>query len=133
MEKSQAKLESLKMVKEWSSWLIALQTAICAFLWNVLKALEIKSWLDFFLYFGWFAFSLSLLIATVLVSRLPYMIENLPESSSDRSVLSEPISIIGGQIRLKSLLIAEHICFIIGVLCLVIHIARQLIVKNMRL
>ena len=43
MDKAQAKLESLKMVKDWSSWLIALQTAICAFLWNVLKALEIKA------------------------------------------------------------------------------------------
>src|SRR5262245_40174253 len=107
MEKAQAKLESLKMVKEWSAWLIALQTAICAFLWNVLKALEIKSWLDFFLYFGWFAFSLSLLIATILISRLPSMIENLPESSSDRSVLSEAVSIVGIKIRLKSFLIAE--------------------------
>ena len=133
MDKAQAKLESLKMVKEWSSWLIALQTAICAFLWNVLKALEIKSWLDVFLYFGWFAFSLSLLIATVLVSRLPYMIEKLPESSSNDSVLTDPVSILGIRVRLRTFLIAEHVCFIVGVLCLVTHIARQLIVKNMKL
>ena len=133
MDEAQAKLESLKMVKEWSTWLIALQTAICAFLWNVLKTLEIKSWLDVFLYFGWFAFSLSLLIATVLVSRLPYRIESLPESSPDRSVLSEPVAILGGKVRLKTFVMAEHVCFIVGVLCLVTHIARQLILKNMKL
>jgi hypothetical protein len=130
MDKAQAKLESLKMVKEWSAWLIGIQAAICTFLWNVLKGLEVKSWLDNSLYCGWLAFSLSLVIATLLISHLPAVIENLAESSSEGGVLTEQLSIGGIKVRLKALLAAQHMCFLGGVVFIVIHVVRQVLTKN---
>ena len=69
MDRSNARLESLKLVKEWSVWLITLQTAICTFLWNVLKEQRIKgmSLSGMSLHLGWLAFSLSVIIATLPV------------------------------------------------------------------
>jgi hypothetical protein len=127
MEKAQAKLESIKMVREWSTWLIAIQTTVCAFLWNILKERGLKDLSGITLHCGWLAFSFSIIIATVLISRLPTLIENLAdESSSDKSIFTYPLRILGINLNLKILLIAEHVCFLLGVLLIIIFVIMRM-------
>ncbi len=128
MDNRQDKLESLKLVKEWSVWLITLQTGLCAFLWNVLKEQRMKDMSGISLHLGWLAFSLSVVIATVLVSRLPIPIEKLTDLSSDssnKSILAYPLPVLGINIKVKTLLAAEHLCFLVGILFVIIFIIRE--------
>jgi hypothetical protein len=123
-------LESLKMLKDWSVWLIALQAALCAFLWNVLKTFAAANWFEKSVFVAWFAFSLSLIIATVLVSRLPGQIESLANSPAEESVFSRRVSVAGVTIKLRTLLILEHTFFLLGVAFVILHVAVQAIVRS---
>jgi hypothetical protein len=122
MTKDEVNLEALKMAKDWSTWLILIQTGVCAFLWNVLKNPELTSYQSFFLHCGWFAFSISVVIATILVSRLPSLIEEYTkEEPPEGSVI---------QSRLKHLFIAEHTCFLLGILSVIIFITLRDVIKK---
>lgn len=113
------------MLKEWSTWLFTLQTAICTLLWERLDFNGMRSMPEFFLYLGWFSFGLSIIIATVLISRMPVLIESLGNDVSDKSILHYPINILGMRIRLKFLVRAEHLLFLLGVLFVFIFILNK--------
>jgi hypothetical protein len=123
-------LESLKMLKEWSVWLIALQAALCAFLWNVLKTFAGANWFEKSVYVAWFAFSISLIIATVLVSRLPRQIEGLADAPAEGSVFTRRVVVVGLRIKLRTLLILEHTFFLLGVAFVIIHVVVQAIIHS---
>jgi len=84
-EKTQLQLESIKMVKEWSTWLAGLQTGICALLWGPLKdnpafTGEIgseKLVAGIWLYFAWYSFLISLVLTVLMLGTLPRIIEEL--------------------------------------------------------
>lgn len=125
------KVESLKMLKEWSVWLIAIQAGICTFLWPVLKELSKRNppphWYEKSLYAGWFAFSVSLVLATLLVSQLPSHLETVAERCSGASILSEKIPIAFIPMTLKTLLVLEHVFFLAGLVSVIVHVAQQAI------
>jgi hypothetical protein len=126
MDKPQVKLEALKMIKDWSVWLVAIQATICAFLWNVVKVLQINSWLDYPVLLGWYAFALSIIVATLVISYLPSMIERLESKPNESTIFAEQISILGIKISLRTFLSAEYFCFLTGVILIIIHFARHL-------
>ncbi|MEQ8970812.1 MAG: hypothetical protein RIE73_10500 [Coleofasciculus sp. C1-SOL-03] len=125
MDQGLSKLESLKMLKEWSIWLFSIQTAICTLLWERLDFKGIRIIPNVFLHLGWFSFGFSVIIATVILSRIPVLIENLGNDVSDSSVLHQPLKILGIKLRLKFLVRAEHILFLLGVFFVFIFILNK--------
>jgi hypothetical protein len=125
MDRSLSKLESLKILKEWSKWLFTIQTAICTLLWERLGFQGMRRIPEAFLHLSWLSFALSLIIATVIISQMPVLIESLDKDISDRSILHYPINILGTRLRLKSLVQAEHIFFLVGVFFVFIFILNK--------
>lgn len=131
MDKASAKSQSLEMLKGWSTWLLTLEVAICTVLWDVLafdEALGIAQMMrfpDMFLYFGWFAFGFSVVVATILVGSIPGLHERLADDISDRSIFYYPVDILGFRCRLRFLVAAEHILFLLGVLLVFIFVLSQ--------
>jgi hypothetical protein len=131
MTKEEAQLESLKMTKEWSIWLIALQSSICTFLWGVLKeqlgVLETLqqsgqnySLIKFqvvVLHFGWLAFAVSVLVAIILVSRMPVLIEQFSNGPDDKPKAY--------YFSTKTLMTMEYAFFLLGVMFILIFVLRR--------
>ncbi len=132
MDKVDLQLESLKMTKEWSVWLVALQAAICGFLWNSLKENPLirtfntpqfefgKYWefspLGVILHLAWLLFALSLLAAAFLLLHLPGMIENLKKNEeAAESVMAMKAPLMGEGISIRALVFAEYFLFLAGV------------------
>jgi Trk-type K+ transport system membrane component len=127
MEKSSARLESIKMVKEWSVWLVTLQGAACTVLWQPLKQQSVEQSLGYFLLLlGWLTFVLSIITATVLLGLLPRVVESLADQDSrlyDKRVSSLPVY---RKITISHFMFVEHALLIIGILFILIFVlARQ--------
>ncbi|MEB3280947.1 MAG: hypothetical protein VKK42_18690 [Lyngbya sp.] len=126
MDKGVSKLESLKMLKEWSTWLFTIQTAICTLLWQRLNFNGMRKMPEVFLHLSWFSFAFSVIIATVLISQISGVIESLSNDDvSDRSILHYPINFGKIRLNLKFLVRAEHIFFLIGVFFAFIFILNK--------
>ena len=124
-DKIELKLEALKMVKEWSTWLAGLQAGICALLWGPLKdSLKPVAAGPFFppepmptdlivlLHFGWFAFLFSLLLTALLLILLPRMIERLEQNKENgKSIFQESLV---WKISLGKMLWAIYVVFFLG-------------------
>lgn len=122
MDKIDLQLESLKMTKEWSVWLVALQAAICGFLWNSLKENPLLLLSDsglnapgLILHLAWLLFALSLLAAAFLLLHLPGLIENLKKNEeAAESVMAMKAPLMGGGISIRALVFAEYFLFLTG-------------------
>src|SRR5918912_2090444 len=88
MDRAQASLESLRLLDSWSKWLVTLQSAICALLWQPLNQQPPAEWPGTLLFLGWSAFCLSVITSTVLLGRLPTLVERLAEESASTSAAS---------------------------------------------
>ena len=64
MDKTELTLESLKLLQDWSKWLVTLEAAICAALWPTLTSGGKRS---AFLYLGWGMFWGSIIAAAILL------------------------------------------------------------------
>jgi hypothetical protein len=129
-----AQLESLKMTKDWSVWLILLQSSICTFLWDVLKGqlevlhkvvhsppplpVELQNisvttlkWQIFVMHLSWLSFAASVVTAIILVSRLPSLIKQIPLKNAHNQESSP-----------KTLMTMEFGFFLFGVLLIVVFI-----------
>jgi hypothetical protein len=129
MDKPQLQLEALKMVKEWSTWLVGIQVAICGFLWSFLNqnpmlvdpannfpeyAHRRYDQTGFYipgitLHAAWLFFALSLLVAAFLLLRMPAVAETLTEDDGE-SVLKRKTS----GVRLETLVSTEYLFFLLG-------------------
>ena len=125
MDHSSSKLESLKMLKEWSIWLVTLQSAICALLWDRLDVEGMRRFPEVFLHLGWLSFGLSVITATILINRIPILIEGLAEDVSDRSILLHPVKVLSANIRLMFLVRAEYLLFLLGIFFLFVFVLNQ--------
>jgi len=123
-EKTQLQLESIKMVKEWSTWLAGLQTGICALLWGPLKdnpafTGEIgseKLVAGIWLYFAWYSFLISLVLTVLMLGTLPRIIEELGEAENpDESIFNRKVGVGQYRVPLKTALAAIYGIFIAGV------------------
>lgn len=57
---SEPQIESLKLLHDWSKWLIGLEAGVCALLWRVLSQSKI-------FFAAWLMFWLSILAAAILL------------------------------------------------------------------
>ena len=112
------------MVKEWSTWIILIQGSICTLLWRPLTNAPNGRWS---LYISWFAFSCSIIIATVLISRIPAQIEKLDSESANISVLANDIRVWNRTMTIQKLLNLQHILFLTGVAFIIVHVAMPIV------
>jgi hypothetical protein len=116
-DKVDLKLESLKMIRERSTWLAGLQAGICALLWTPLRESLDKTVpkpmatdLIVYLHLGWFAFLLSLLLTALLLGRLPRMIETLAQNEKESIFQEYAVA----KISLGTMLWAIYALFFLG-------------------
>jgi hypothetical protein len=64
LDKNELAVESLKLLQDWSKWLVTLEAAICAALWSTLTSGGKPSAL---LYLGWGMFWGSIIAAAILL------------------------------------------------------------------
>ncbi len=102
MTNGDARLESLKLLRDWSMWLLTIEAAICTALWKI-GALKVSAWA----FAGWGAFCLSAMVASVLLIVVPGVVQKGSEGVENKSV--------------RRLALAECGLFLVGVLCLMIH------------
>jgi hypothetical protein len=118
MDKVELQLESLKMVKEWATWLMGLQAGICALLWSPLKENPImaaRSGAGLWLHIGWFAFLASLLFTALLFRKLPRLIEELAKSEGpEESIFSRDLKLAGQKLSLGTVLAVIYSLFFAG-------------------
>lgn len=128
------RLESLKMIKEWSVWLVVIQTSICTLLWNVIKekvdatdnAYKIYQLVS--LHSGWLAFAVSVIIGVLIVISLPMIIETLKTKLPDETILNSQLKFLGW--KLERAIKAEFFFFLAGVILVVIFMALRILAKN---
>jgi len=77
MDRSQRTVDSLKLLQDWSKWLITLQTAVCMSLWSKLTGTPSPPAL---MYAGWMFFWASILVAAVLLLCISIFVRRVDES-----------------------------------------------------
>ncbi len=130
MERAQAWLESLKLLDSWSKWLVALQSAICALLWQPLKQQPSVGWPAALLFLGWSAFCLSVIASTVLLGRLPNLVEALGDEAAEPrpSTRSSPVrarALLGRRITVGHLVTVQHVLFVLGVTLVLLFVLNR--------
>ena len=63
MDRSQRTVDALKLLQDWSKWLISLQTIVCVSLWPKLTGKPSPSGL---MYAGWMMFWGSIIVAALV-------------------------------------------------------------------
>jgi len=101
------RIESLKLLQDWSKWLIALEAGVCALLWRVMSP-------SIYLYCAWFMFWGSILAAAFLLLAISILV------GQRTGVLSTIITKI-----VWFLLAAEYICLVIGMILVAVR-AKEL-------
>jgi hypothetical protein len=120
MDISQAKLEAIKLIKDWSSWMVGVQTALIG------AVMFGKLWgnADRFRTFhsALVCFTLSIICAGILMGGLPEVVERIPQMSSV-SVYDECLTIGKREILgIRFLIIVQHLLFVAGLLYLLGHV-----------
>lgn len=107
MDKSQRTVDSLKLLQDWSKWLISLETVVCIGLWPKLTGKPSPSG---FMYAGWMMFWASILVAAVLLLCISLFVRRVDESG-DRDM--KKVWLIVG---------VQYSCFLGGLLCLAVNL-----------
>jgi hypothetical protein len=82
MDKAQRTVDSLKLLQDWSKWLISLETVVCIGLWPKLTGTPSPS---AFMYAGWMMFWASIVVAAVLLICISVFVRRVDESG-DRDI-----------------------------------------------
>ena len=115
-----ARAKQLELLAEWSRWMVALESAVCALLWEPLKQQSAAQFpFGRGLLWAWTAFALSVICATVLLGRLPWLTPALLQPPS-----GEPLPRRSRR-ELLMLALAQHALFLIAVLLLVGFVLRR--------
>lgn len=102
-------VESLKLLQDWSKWLIALETLICANLWPKLTDKLNPSTA---LYIGWMMFWASIIAAAILLISISYFVRQADKKGeSDLK-------------KVKLLVAIEYAFFLGGLFCLAWRLAQ---------
>lgn len=102
MADSDLRIESLKLLRDWSMWLLTIEAALCTALWRA-GALKVSGWA----FAGWGAFCLSVMVASVLLIVVPSVVQKGSDGVDNE--------------RVRQLALAECGLFLVGVLCLIVH------------
>jgi hypothetical protein len=110
-------VEALKLIKDWGVWMVAVQTAIIAFLATGMKAFAIPLWgANLTIVF----FGLSIIAAASLLSGIPYIMIRLDECENPNvyfmKIITKPSSLC--DLKLWHWITAQHLLFLIGIVFL---------------
>jgi|SRR5215813_5201648 len=75
---SQRTVDSLKLLQDWSKWLISLQAIVCMSLWSKLTGKPSPSGL---MYVGWMMFWASIIVAAVLLVLISVFVRRVDVSA----------------------------------------------------
>jgi hypothetical protein len=100
--KAQRTIDSLKLLQDWSKWLIGLETIVCMSLWTRLTSGSRPSGL---MYLGWLMFWASIIIAAILLLSISFFVRRVDESA-DRDM--KKVWILTG---------LQYACFLAGLFC----------------
>jgi hypothetical protein len=78
---SQRTVDSLKLLQDWSKWLIGLQTIVCMSLWSKLTSGPGPG----LMYTGWMMFWASIIIAAILLLAISFFVRRV-DVSADRDM-----------------------------------------------
>jgi len=107
MDKSQRTVDSLKLLQDWSKWLISLETVVCVSLWPKLTGAAPPSGL---LYAGWMMFWASIIVAAVLLLCISFFVRRVDESG-DRDM--KKVWVLVG---------VQYACFLLGLGCFAVRV-----------
>jgi hypothetical protein len=119
MSEADPRAKQLELLAEWSRWMVALEAAVCALLWEPLKQQSAGHFpFGRGLLWAWTGFALSTVCATVLLGRLPWLAPALLQPQSG----GEPAR---PRRELLLLALAQHTLFLIAVLLLLGFVLRR--------
>ena len=99
----------MKLLQDWSKWLISLETVVCVSLWPKLTgAAKPSSWL----YAAWMMFWASILVAAVLLLCISIFARRVDESG-DRDI--RKVWILVG---------VQYTCFLVGLFCFAVRVLQ---------
>jgi hypothetical protein len=107
MDRSQRTVDSLKLLQDWSKWLISLETIVCISLWPKLTSKPSPS---IVMYAGWMMFWASILVAAILLLCISFFVRRVDESG-DRDM--KKVWILVG---------LQYACFIAGLFCFALNL-----------
>jgi hypothetical protein len=109
MDKSERTVESLKLLQDWSKWLISLETVVCLSLWPKLTGKPSPSGL---MYAGWMMFWGSIIIAAILLLSISAFVRRV-DTSGDRDMIK--VWIMVG---------LQYACFLAGLSCFALNLVQ---------
>jgi len=110
MDPAQRTVDSLKLLQDWSKWLISLQTVVCMSLWPKLGSSPPPSSAVFA---GWMMFWASIMVAAILLVCISIFVRRV-DVSGDRDM--KKVWVMVG---------LQYACFLAGLICFasqVIHL-----------
>ena len=107
MDRSQRTVDSLKLLSDWSKWLISLETIVCVSLWPKLTSKPSPSSL---MYAGWMMFWVSIVIAAILLLCISFVVRRV-DDSGDRDM--KKVWVLVG---------LQYTCFLAGLFCFALKV-----------
>jgi hypothetical protein len=109
MDNSQRTVDSLKLLQDWSKWLISLEAVVCVSLWPKLTS---KPAASFLMYGGWMMFWASIMIAAILLILISVFVRRV-DTSGDRDMKKVWIVVA-----------AQYLSFLGGLFCFALEVVR---------
>lgn len=111
MDKAQRTVDSLKLLQDWSKWLISLETVVCLSLWPKLTAKQSPPPASL-MYAGWMMFWASIIVAAMLLLCISVFVRRV-DDSGDRDM--KKVWVLVG---------LQYACFLAGLLCFALNLVR---------
>ena len=109
MNKIERTVESLRLLQDWSKWLISLEGIVCVSLWPKLTG---AAKAPAVMYAGWMMFWISILVAAVLLLSISIFVRRVDESG-DRDIR-----------KIWILVSVQYACFLIGLICFAVRVVQ---------
>jgi hypothetical protein len=117
---SKKMLESLKLLKEWSTWLVTIQTGLLSFLATA-KNLGVFVASDFFLATV-ICTALSILMGAWVLSSIPSVVRRVDDSRKYEDFRLYDVCCIPSWLTLNIVAITQHVFFFAGIISFVVLI-----------
>jgi hypothetical protein len=107
LNKPQRTVDALKLLQDWSKWLISLEAIVCLSLWPKLTAKPAPSGL---MYAGWMMFWSAIILAAILLLSISFFVRRV-DVSADRDMTK--VWIMVG---------LQYACFLTGLFCFALNV-----------
>jgi predicted cobalt transporter CbtA len=113
----QCQIEAAKLLKDWSTWLVTVQTAalgLITIFFGRDQALQRNCWSVLMVFF----FALSICVATFVLGSLPSIIQHIPPKNYLHDMVYFTLPVVGWRVTLGVVAGIQHAMFLAGVFCL---------------